>query len=231
MPSSSKYLCFLQVFLLYSIQSSVSMEIDFTIEVEPGVQDCFYENFNASSNDIDIEYQVIEGGELDINFMMQGPRGVILASEKRQTEGVHSYTQQPPGDYKFCFDNTFSRMSSKQVFFEIITDSMEEEDEWFQDAKDDLGELAAIVNMKMVDFKLLIDRVKKNVDKSISLQQILRVFEARDRSIAEDNFQRVNWFSGVYLVIMISVGLTQVIMIRSLFDDNSKLNRIMRSRS
>ena len=32
------------------------------------------------------------------------------------------------GDYEICFDNSFSRVTKKTVFFEIIVDTMEEND-------------------------------------------------------------------------------------------------------
>ncbi len=37
------------------------------------------------------------------------------------------------GDYMFCFDNTFSSVSEKLIFFELILDNMdtdEDPDEW-----------------------------------------------------------------------------------------------------
>ena len=33
------------------------------------------------------------------------------------------------GDYQFCMDNTFSRFSNKVVYFEIMTDEEEPENE------------------------------------------------------------------------------------------------------
>lgn len=34
------------------------------------------------------------------------------------------------GDYMFCFDNTFSTISEKVIFFELILDNMGEEETW-----------------------------------------------------------------------------------------------------
>jgi len=64
----------------------------------------------------------------------------------------------------------------------------------------------------------VIGRLKDNLDKSEQVQHILKNYEARDRNIAESNFMRVNWLSGVQLCLMISVGLVQVLMIRNLFE-------------
>ena len=44
--------------------------------------------------------------------------------------------------------------------------------------------------------------------------------ESRDRYIMERNFERVNFWSAVHLFVMLSVGLVQVLTIRSLFAEN-----------
>lgn len=72
--------------------------------------------------------------------------------------------------------------------------------------------------------------VKTNLEKSQQLQNLLKNFEARDRNIQENNFTRVNLLSGFQLIVMISVGLTQVLMIRSLFSD-PKSAQTMRART
>ena len=48
----------------------------------------------------EIEYQVLEGGDLDIDFMVISPRGVILVDEKRSEEGLHEITATDKGDYQ-----------------------------------------------------------------------------------------------------------------------------------
>ena len=76
-----------------------------------------------------------------------------------------------------------------------------------------------------------LNKVKSHLDKAQQTQNILRVFEARDRSIQEDNFSRVNTWSGIQLGVMITVGLMQVILIRSLFEDRSKVGKILKMRT
>ena len=68
-------------------------------------------------------------------------------------------------------------------------------------------------------FQGIIDRAKENLDKSIQLQNLIKMHEARDRNIVEANFSRVNTLSAFQLFVMVTVGLTQVLMIRSLFQD------------
>ena len=70
-----------------------------------------------------------------------------------------------------------------------------------------------------------------NLDKARNLQTVLKMFEARDRNIVESNFDRVNFLSCVQLVIMLGVGLTQVIMIRNLFNDGSRVSGKLKTRT
>ena len=56
----------------------------------------------------------------------------------------------------------------------------------------------------------LIDSVRINLNDIQSSQDIYRHIELRDRSLAENNFDRVNWYSTVCLVCTVSVMLIQV---------------------
>jgi protein ERP2 len=80
-------------------------------------------------------------------------------------------------------------------------------------------------------FQVLIDHVQKNLDQTELAQTALRNYEARDRNIQENNFNRVNFLSCVQAVVMISVGLTQVLLIRNLFDDKGRLHNVMKAKT
>ena len=75
-------------------------------------------------------------------------------------------------------------------------------------------------------FQKLLDSMGKALDQTEELQKHFRRIEAHDRSLMEENFTRVNTWSAFQLVVMIAVGLLQVFMIRSLFDERSSLHRI-----
>jgi len=71
----------------------------------------------------------------------------------------------------------------------------------------------------------------QNLDKSRNLQTVLKMYEARDRNIVEQNFDRVNLLSCIQLAIMVTVGLVQVLLIRHLFEDKSKVKGIMKAKT
>lgn len=68
-----------------------------------------------------------------------------------------------------------------------------------------------------------INNVKSRLGKSVQIQTVLRAFEARDRNIQESNFDRVNFWSVINLVVMMVVSGVQVYLVRSLFDDKRKM--------
>jgi len=90
----------------------------------------------------EIEYQVVDGGDLDIDFMIIGPGGQVLVDEKRQEEGLHEINGREKGHYQICFNNMFSRLTDKTVFFEVFTEDDYDEydyddDEYYDDYYDD----------------------------------------------------------------------------------------------
>merc|ERR1712168_460433 len=170
---------------------------------------------------MEVEYQVIAGGDLDIDFRLASPEGKVLMAESKKNDGVHTFEDLQPGDYEVCFSNRFSRISSKTVFFEIILDADEtgdEDEDWksFVQPDEDYGDKLSSMEEEM-------DQIKTNRAKTIQTQSLLRVFEAKDRSVVERNYERINFWSGFNLVVMCIVFFLQVYMIKSMFSDDRKV--------
>lgn len=55
---------------------------------------------------------------------------------------------------------------------------------------------------------------------------MLRSHEARDRNMAEENYFKVNAWSFFQIIIMLGVGFCQVVMVKSLFDTESKAHKL-----
>ncbi|NXG68911.1 TMED1 protein, partial [Baryphthengus martii] len=129
-----------------------------------------------------------------------------------------------PGDYRLCFDNSFSTISEKLVFFELIFDSSrddeeEEEDDDDGDAWMEAAEPEDSLDVKIEDIKESIETMRSRLERSIQMQTLLRAFEARDRNLQESNLGRVNFWSAVNLALLLLVALLQVSLLKSLFQD------------
>lgn len=196
-----------------------SLDSDFTFTLPAGRKECFYQPMPPKGS-LEIEYQVLDGGELDIDFHLASPEGRTLVFEQRKSEGVHT-VETEVGDYMFCFDNTFSTISEKVIFFELILDNMGEEVQEQEDWKKFITG-TDVLEMKLEDILESINSIKSRLSKSGHIQTLLRAFEARDRNIQESNFDRVNFWSVVNLVVMVVVSSIQVYMLKSLFEDKRK---------
>lgn len=118
------------------------MDREMTISIEAGTQECFYQHAKLGEV-IDLEYQVVDGGhgDLDTSFELAEPSGRILFADFKKSDNIHRHRVAVEGDYRFCFDNTFSRFNRKTVFFEIIIESedgSQEDDDWNNDVLEGL---------------------------------------------------------------------------------------------
>ncbi|XP_002131452.2 transmembrane emp24 domain-containing protein 1-like isoform X1 [Ciona intestinalis] len=198
---------------------------DLTVLVAAGRKECFYQSVKSGQS-IDVEYQVIDGGELDIDFRISAPSAIAVVTEFRKNDGIHTIDPTDEGDYEVCFDNTFSRITSKTIFFEIIIDNneggMDEDDEaWKKFVASDETYGDKLASLEVAGQSL--DTIKSNNAKITQYQVMLRAFEAKDRNIVERNFMRINFWSLTNIVVMLSVFALQIFMVRNMFNDKKKV--------
>ncbi|MBN3289329.1 TMED1 protein, partial [Polypterus senegalus] len=168
---------------------------------------------------MEVEYQVIAGAGMDVDFTISSPQGVLLYSDFRRSDGMHTIDSTDEGDYQICFDNTFSKFSEKMVFFEVIFDSPQEsQDDWSQMVPPE-----ELLDYKLEDIRESIESTWNRLERSVQIQTVLRAFEARDRNLQEDNLWRVTFWSATNMLVLVIVALVQVYMLRSLFDDKRRV--------
>ncbi|KAM8930584.1 transmembrane emp24 domain-containing protein 5 [Pelodytes ibericus] len=214
------------VFLIYAyctlqecLAFTQSVDNDFTFTLPAGQKECFFQPMKKDAT-LEIEYQVLDGTTLDVDFTLLSPYGDVLISEEQQSDGVHT-VETVDGDYQFCFDNSFSHVYEKVIFFELILDHISDEGNEQEDWKNYIIG-TDMLDMKLEDILETINSVKGRLSKSLQIQTLLKAFEARDRNIQESNYDRVNFWSTVNLFIMVVVSVIQVYMLRSLFEEKRK---------
>merc|ERR1712001_94953 len=210
--------------LFISLGQIHSIEREMTFPIKAQAEECFYETALIGQT-IEIDYQVVDGGSAGsyaIDFSITKPDGHPAISEWDKSENSHQVIIDQDGDYKICFDNSKSSSGSKLIFFELIVDndgsddlSIEEFD--YKDEYDEVESMSASLSL-----------IRERMKMSRHLQEQIRAHEFRDRSIAEHNFERINFWSFVQVAIMIAAGLTQVMMIRSIFDEKSPVRKLFK---
>ncbi|KAK2702054.1 transmembrane emp24 domain-containing protein 1-like [Artemia franciscana] len=218
----------LLLIISFSFVIGQEKERQLTVSVQPGAKDCFYIKVHSGQT-LDIDYQVIDGGqgELDLDFQLISPSRRLIVSETRKKDGTHRQTMDETGDYKACFDNSFSIYSAKSVFFEILIENDQDESKeiWGESNIPDV----LLDKMQDIAFKGIQDyltKVRDNLVHAERLQNYLRALEARDRKIAEASFARVNWWSSVFILVVICSSTLQVFLVRSFFDEQSWIHSL-----
>ncbi|KAM5238723.1 transmembrane emp24 domain-containing protein 1 [Ctenodactylus gundi] len=187
---------------------------EFTFLLPAGRKQCFYQSAPANAS-LETEYQVIGGAGLDVDFTLESPRGLLLVSESRKADGVHTVEPTEAGDYRLCFDNSFSTISEKLVFFELIFDSLQDEEEvegWAEAVEPE-----ELLDVKMEDIKEAMETVRTRLERSIQVLTLLRALEARDRNLQESNLGRVNFWSAASVAVLLVVGVLQVCTLKRFF--------------
>ncbi|XP_055303470.1 transmembrane emp24 domain-containing protein 1-like [Sitodiplosis mosellana] len=209
---------------------AVYSQKELTVRVEPGGIECFYER--AQRNQIiDLEYQVIDGGhgDLDISFELQNPNGHPMVTEYKKSDNIHRMDLNIDGDYRFCFDNSFSSFNTKTVFFELIIEWDGEqggtgrEDEWGKDVLEN-AQPDQLLKERVQEIQETIFKLHDNLNTIQRALDVRRSSEARDRNLAEENNFKVGAWSTFQIILMCIVGSIQVYMLRSLFETDPKTN-------
>ncbi|KAL6739921.1 hypothetical protein Aduo_013318 [Ancylostoma duodenale] len=206
--------------------------MDFTVQVPPGKFQCFFQPVDVTKHKtMEVDYQAVDGGDLNSNFMiLMGANMLVPENINRRQSQTRSHLS---GDYQVCFDNSFSYQSRKVVFFEIFltnekgevddTDlsGMAQKDAGLEKRMEEFGVTAAGSHSSAKSIKSQLNKIEYH-------QALLRVHEARDRAVMVANLDRLTFWSCTHTLVLIGVEALQVFMIRSLFEDSSKLGQLLR---
>uniref|UniRef100_A0A672ZFK1 Transmembrane emp24 domain-containing protein 1-like n=1 Tax=Sphaeramia orbicularis TaxID=375764 RepID=A0A672ZFK1_9TELE len=161
-------------------------------------------------------FQVLAGSGLDVGFVLISPNGHRLVSDFRRSDGIHMLDSTEDGDYRLCFDNSFSKLSEKLVFFGVVLNSPSSRgggpEQWVD---------VDLTDSVQVDYSL---EDMRNLERTRQVQTLLRAFEARDRYLLEDNLWRVSFWSCLTLFVMLAVAVVQIYTLRSLFENNQRVS-------
>ncbi|XP_060924904.1 isocitrate dehydrogenase [NADP], mitochondrial-like isoform X2 [Limanda limanda] len=100
----------LHVFLVFGTE--------LTFELPDNDKQCFYEELEKDVK-FDIDFQVIAGGNYDVDCFVTDPLNNVLYNEKKKQYDSFSHTTAMKGVYKVCFSNEFSSFTYKTVYLDF----------------------------------------------------------------------------------------------------------------
>uniref|UniRef100_A0A0K0EPB3 GOLD domain-containing protein n=1 Tax=Strongyloides stercoralis TaxID=6248 RepID=A0A0K0EPB3_STRER len=203
-------------------------EVGLSILIPPRSKECFYQRvLDQKHKYVEFSYQVISGGDLDVDVKINGPHGEEIVSDVKQSDGTHKIDvlseKRGYGDYSICIDNSFSYQTSKLVYVEV----------YLLDHEGRYGEMNKLsnnafssMNDKISNFDITSQNIKEKLNIIQQDQQHLRIVEARDRSLMEANFERINLWSMLATTVMVITSIIQVFTVRALFNSGGIVAKV-----
>jgi len=180
---------------------------EMTFELPDNEKQCFHEIIDRGIK-CTIEFQVITGGNYDVDMELLSPKGQILYKDTKKQYDSYTWTTDVKGEYKFCFSNEFSTFSHKLVYFD------------FQVGEEgppipDMGNHATAMTQMETSAVTIHEALKVVSD----YQTHHRLRESQGRAFAEDLNERVQYWSIGESIIILIIGIGQVIVLKSFFTD------------
>jgi protein ERP2 len=163
-----------------------------------------------------LEFQVVEGGKNDVDCKVEDPKQRVLYEVKKKNYDTYQTMTKIGGEYKICFSNEFSTFTHKIVYFDLQVG--EDDDARLWDPEADKKDLA--LQQTEMSTVTVYNKLKSIID----FQTHHRLKEVSERHFAEGLRDRVQLYSLLQFVIMITVSLVQVLIVRSFFNAIAKRN-------
>ncbi|XP_072516359.1 transmembrane emp24 domain-containing protein 3 [Salminus brasiliensis] len=192
--------------LIVVLYAALNDGTELTFELPDNEKQCFYEDLDDGVK-FDIDFQVIAGGNYDVDCFVTDPMNNILYEGQKKQYDSFSHTTALKGIYKVCFSNEFSTFSHKTVYLDFRAG---EETPLLPD----MNRATALTQMESAC--LSIHEILKVVSES---QTWYRNREAQDRIRAEDLNERVSYWSSGETFILLLVSLGQIFMLKSFFKE------------
>merc|ERR1719309_90827 len=190
--------------LSLSLFSGVLM-VELTFELRDDAKECFHEEI-VNGTKCTIEYQVVTGGQYDVDVTLKDPSGNVIYDEKKKQYDSHTFTAKTSGSYEVCYTNEFSSYSHKTIYFDWAVG----------DEKPLLPNMAdKTIALTMMETSAV--QVHDSLNVIIDYQTNHRLREARARSIAESLFERVTHWSLGQTALIMAMGIMQVYVLRNFF--------------
>lgn len=198
------------VLMIFSFTAVIGTEL--TFELPDNAKECFHEILNKGVKTT-LEFQVVTGGNYDIDVELTGPNKQILYKEQKKQYDSFTWTTTDAGEFRFCFSNEFSTFTHKVVYFDFQAG-----DE--KPLIPDLQHHATAMTQMETSSVTLHESMKVVVD----YQTHHRLRESTGRAFAEDLNDRVHWWSVGQSVVILLVGIGQVLVLRSFFTDKRNIS-------
>eukprot|EP00095_Tigriopus_kingsejongensis_P000804 maker-scaffold629_size122686-snap-gene-0.24 protein:Tk00804 transcript:maker-scaffold629_size122686-snap-gene-0.24-mRNA-1 annotation:"transmembrane emp24 domain-containing protein 5" len=194
----------------------------YNIDVPHRTEECFFIENVREKQILNFHFMVTNtdknGKPLDISAKVKSPAGKIVTFQHRKTEAkVIAHETLTNGDYEVCFNNKYSLTESKRVFwqFEVegLEDEVRDEEKAIQGVLSEYEDTAKDTKKRISMVRTKVSRIKHNQWRHETLMK-------KDINRAEAIGDMINRWSIIHIVVVLTVGIMQVVVLRRFFTIN-----------
>lgn len=201
------YSVVLTALLLIANVLGASHQVPVVISLPAHANECLYHDLHNPEDTINVSYQVLTGGNFEVDFKITAPDGSELVFEQQKKYSDFALKSFGLGQYKFCFYNNYgSDLKKVEIVLELDKGIITSEDD---DSKD------AVANNAIEE----IDRSLNKITKALNY---LRAREWRNMSTVESTGFRLTWLSLLVMAVMVGISIGQAFIIQLFFKNNRK---------
>jgi len=192
--------------LAYCLLLGYVAAVELTFELPDNAKECFHEVIEKDTTST-IEFQVVTGGQYDVDVILTDPKKNTLYKQIKKQYDSHTWKAEMTGEYIACFSNEFSTFSHKLVYIDFQVGD--------EEPLPGIGEHAT----SMTQMESSAQEIHENLNAVVDYQTHHRLRETQGRKRAEDLNERVMVWSIFVTVAICSVGVGQVMVLKSFFSE------------
>lgn len=169
-------------------------------------KECVYYDLKHDDDALVINYQVLSGGDFELDFEIVSPNGQTIIKQENEKYADFLLKTFGLGEYSFCFSNSYNAM--KKVEFGI---ELQKQEDTGKPVDSD-----SIVSEHAIDE---IDRQLTTIGKTLNY---LRAREYRNLSTVQSTESRIVWLSIAIMIIMALISVGQTLIVEFLFTSREK---------
>lgn len=195
--------------LISVVRAGSSNYAPFSMALPAFSKECLYYDLTNNDDSLVVSYQVLTGGNFEIDFDITAPDGSRIISEKQRKYSDFLLKSFGLGQYSFCFANSYGTALKKvEVVLELEKGNLGIPEE--NDSPQDI-----IANNAIEE----IDRSLQKISKAMNY---LRAREWRNMDTVKSTDSRLTWLSLLIMGIMVGISVLQAVVIQFFFKVRSK---------
>jgi len=193
--------------LLSFLISFVNASQKVSINIPAFAKECIYHDLEDEDHALVINYQVLQGGDFELDFEIFSPKGESIIKQTNEKYADFLLKTFGLGQYTFCFVNPYNAL--KKVEFSIELENKENKEDLSKDKESIVSEHS-------------LSEIDRNIIKIQKIMDYLRAREWRNMSTVQSTESRMVYLSVGIIILMVIVSVGQATIVQILFQSRTK---------